>query len=185
MSPQERKRQNLVAIYQALLQLMTQKPLATISITELCQQAGVSRTYFYLNYANFDQIIGAFQEQYMLHYLRRLPNQTQIGLAELMTRYFQVVQQAADTNRLLIKNDKYDIFVQTFQTVFQLLIKQNRISSASGLAIFNEPYYVEFFSGAVVNVAINWMRRGMVEPPAYLGQQIERLATLHPHKPQQ
>ncbi|POD89193.1 hypothetical protein S101258_00106 [Lactiplantibacillus plantarum subsp. plantarum] len=39
MNPQTRKRQNLTAVYAALLQLMSQKPLSRISITELCQHA--------------------------------------------------------------------------------------------------------------------------------------------------
>lgn len=176
MSPQERKHQNLVAIYQALLQLMTQKPLASISITELCQRAHVSRTYFYRNYANFDQIIGAFQEDYMLHYIRHLPNQSKISLTDLMTHYFELTKQEAATNRLLIENDKYDVLVQTFQTVFILFIKHDRIHYSGSMALFSEPYYVEFFSGAVVNVAVSWLQRGMVEPPAYLGQQISHLA---------
>ena len=63
MNPQTRKRQNLTAVYAALLQLMSQKPLSRISITELCQHAQVSRTYFYRNFANFDQIILAYQKQ--------------------------------------------------------------------------------------------------------------------------
>ncbi|MFC6182109.1 TetR/AcrR family transcriptional regulator [Lactiplantibacillus daowaiensis] len=179
MSPQEVKQQNLVAIYQALLQLMTQKPMAAISVTELCQAAKVSRSYFYRHYTTFDQIILAYQEQNMLHYLRQLPNQSQVSLADLMTHYFELTQTEVATTRLLIKNGKLDVLVQTFQTVFKLLIKQNRVSNPRGMHIFEEPYYYEFFSGAVVNVAVNWVQRDMPEPPKYLGQQIDHLAKYH------
>ncbi|WPB53449.1 TetR/AcrR family transcriptional regulator [Lactiplantibacillus plantarum] len=84
MDPQTRKRQNLTAVYAALLQLMSQKPLSRISITELCQHAQVSRTYFYRNFANFDQIILAYQKQTILQYLRQLPRQSKVKL----TAYF-------------------------------------------------------------------------------------------------
>lgn len=67
MSLQERKQQNLTAIYQALLTLISRKPISLISITELCQDAQVPRTYFYKNLDHFDQIITTFQQQYMLH----------------------------------------------------------------------------------------------------------------------
>lgn len=106
MNPQTRKRQNLTAVYAALLQLMSQKPLSRISITELCQHAQVSRTYFYRNFANFDQIILAYQKQTILQYLRQLPRQSKVKLQVLMTQYFTLMQQMAATNALLIKNEK-------------------------------------------------------------------------------
>jgi len=172
MSPQEQQQQNLKAIYQALLQLMSQKPMISISITELCQAAHVSRTYFYRHYQNFDQIILAAQEQAMLHYLRRLPNTVQVDLAALMTHYFELVKTGVKPYQLLIKNGKVNILLQTFQTVFQLLLKQNRIDShGSRLA---EPYYLEFFSGAVVNMSIRWVNGGLIESPTYLGQQVAK-----------
>ncbi|WHQ66011.1 TetR/AcrR family transcriptional regulator [Lactiplantibacillus plantarum] len=96
MNPQTRKRQNLTAVYAALLQLMSQKPLSRISITELCQHAQVSRTYFYRNFANFDQIILAYQKQTILQYLRQLPRQSKVKLQVLMTQYFTLMQQMGD-----------------------------------------------------------------------------------------
>jgi len=178
MNPHTRKQQNLKAIYRALLELMMQKPMAAISITELCQRAQVSRTYFYRHYQNFNQIILAYQTQSMLSYLRRLPKDSKVNLADLMTHYFELTKSEANTYRLLIRNDKLDVLLQTFQTVFQLLIKQDRIGGHSSR--LNEPYYLEFFSGAVINMAVNWVNRGLVESPRYLGQTVARFAT-HQH----
>lgn len=172
MSPQEQKQQNLKAIYQALLQLMSQKPMIHISITELCQKAHVSRTYFYRHYQNFDQIILAAQTQAMRHYLRRLPSTAKVDLAPLMTHYFELTKTGVKTYQLLIKNNKINILLQTFQTVFQLLFKQKRLNNhGSKLA---EPYYLEFLSGAVVNMSIRWVNGGLIESPEYLGQQVAK-----------
>ncbi|NLR09107.1 MULTISPECIES: TetR/AcrR family transcriptional regulator [Lactobacillaceae] len=174
MTPQARKQQNLEAIYHALLALMAKKPLAAISITELCQRAQVSRTYFYRNYQDFNQIITRYQMQNMLRYLRRLPRSTQVNLADLMTHYFELVQSEATTYQLLIKNGQLDVLLQTFQTVFQLLKKQHRIHGSR----INEPYYLEFFSGAVINVAVTWVTHGFVESPRYLGDLVARFASV-------
>ncbi|WP_137625503.1 TetR/AcrR family transcriptional regulator [Lactiplantibacillus pingfangensis] len=172
MSPSELKQQNLTAIYQALLQLMSRKPLAAISITELCQQAHVSRSYFYRYYQNFDQIILAFQAQAIRHYFRGLPTGSQVELTTLMTHYFELTKSAVVTYRLLIKNDKIDILLQTFQSAFQLLLKQDRIGVHS--AKLTEPYYLEFFSGAVINMSISWVTHGLIESPTYLAQQVAK-----------
>ena len=45
------------SITEALLQLMRQKPLVEISISELCNKAGVSRISFYRNYSSMDDIL--------------------------------------------------------------------------------------------------------------------------------
>ncbi|MFD1455686.1 TetR/AcrR family transcriptional regulator [Levilactobacillus lanxiensis] len=170
MNPHDRKQQNLAAIYQALLELMMHKPLTDISITELCQRAQVSRTYFYRHYQNFDQIIRTYQTQNMLRYLRRLPRTSQVELARLMTHYFENTKSEAETYQLLIKNDKLAILLETFQTVFQLLIKQDCIEKHTSR--LTAPYYLEFFSGAVINVTVNWVKNGFVESPEYLGQMV-------------
>ena len=173
MDPQTRKRQNLTTVYATLLQLMSQKPLSRISITELCQHAQVSRTYFYRNFTNFDQIILAYQKQTILQYLRQLPQQSKVKLQVLMTQYFTLMQQMAATNALLIKNEKTQIFIQTFEAVFALLIKQDRIIGSSNTAL-RQPYYTAYFSGAVVNMLVHWQQNGMVETPAYLARQVTR-----------
>lgn len=149
------------------------KPLSRISITELCQHAQVSRTYFYRNFANFDQIILAYQKQTILQYLRQLPRQSKVKLQVLMTQYFTLMQQMAATNALLIKNEKIQIFIQIFEAVFALLIKQDRIIGSSNTAL-RQPYYTAYFSGAVINMLVHWQQNGMVETPAYLAQQVTR-----------
>lgn len=171
--PTNTKTPKFNCVYAALLQLMSQKPLSRISITELCQHAQVSRTYFYRNFANFDQIILAYQKQTILQYLRQLPRQSKVKLQVLMTQYFTLMQQMAATNALLIKNEKTQIFIQSFEAVFALLIKQDRIIGSSNTAL-RQPYYTAYFSGAVINMLVHWQQNGMVETPAYLAQQVTR-----------
>ncbi|WP_345753249.1 TetR/AcrR family transcriptional regulator [Lactiplantibacillus pentosus] len=179
MNPQERKQQNLTAIYEALLHLMSYKPLSMISITELCAHAQLSRSYFYRNFTSFDQIILTYQEQAILTYFRRLPRQSKITLPVLMTQYFTFMQQMAATNQLLIDNGKAQIIVQTFEAAYTLLIRHDRIITVTDSTIHHQPYYIAFFSGAVVNILIHWQQAGMVEPPSYLAQQIVRFTASH------
>ena len=92
-----------------------------------------------------------------------------------MTQYFTLMQQMAATNALLIKNEKTQIFIQSFEAVFALLIKQDRIIGSSNTAL-RQPYYTAYFSGAVINMLVHWQQNGMVETPAYLAQQVTRFA---------
>lgn len=131
-----------------------------ISVTELCQQAGVSRTYFYNRFGNFDEIILASQEQGISRYLRALPNFQQVDLTGLMTRYFELAQREADNQLLLVKNGKIR------------LLAESRILAKAPLTV--EDYYIEFFAGAVINLSVTWLERGMPESPRLMGQKASR-----------
>lgn len=47
----------------ALLRLMKVKPLAKVTIKELCEEAGVYRSTFYCHYANTEELLAAIQNE--------------------------------------------------------------------------------------------------------------------------
>ena len=47
------------AIKEALLRLLTAKPLAQVTVAELAAEAGVSRSTFYVHYANTQRVLTA------------------------------------------------------------------------------------------------------------------------------
>lgn len=175
MSPQDLKAEKLTAIYHALLTLLADRPMQDISVTVLCRQAGVSRTYFYRTFGNFDAIISQYQQRAIVTYLRRSPGQVPLLLAELMTHYFEYVQHSADQQRLLLKSGRMMVLLQTFQSAFLFLLEHDRILKSP---LLMDPYYVAFLSGAVINLSVTWLQAGMPEPPQYMGQRIAKF-TLH------
>ena len=53
----------------SMLELLKEKPINEISISELCGMAGVGRTSFYRNYKEKEDIIKAYVEH--LHFVKR------------------------------------------------------------------------------------------------------------------
>ncbi len=47
----------------SMLALLREKPLANISISELCSEAGVGRTSFYRNFAEKEDIIKGYMKR--------------------------------------------------------------------------------------------------------------------------
>lgn len=66
MSNKRISQSNLLAkeyIVSALLQLIKTKPLSSISVSELCQKAGVSRMTFYRNYESREDIFEKYLDE--------------------------------------------------------------------------------------------------------------------------
>lgn len=62
------------AIKEALLRLLTAKPLAQVTVAELAAEAGVSRSTFYVHYANTQRVLTALVRDF-LREVRPLPTQ--------------------------------------------------------------------------------------------------------------
>ncbi|WP_318765036.1 TetR/AcrR family transcriptional regulator [Lactiplantibacillus carotarum] len=176
MSPQEIKAQKLTDIYRALLAILSRQPMATITISALCQQANVSRTYFYREFGDFETIINKYQERAIFHYIRQLPDHQLMGLQDAMVYYFQYVADSADEQRLLVRCGRTTTLIRTFEHAFTRLITTQRLTNSERLAA--RPYYVQFLAAGVVNMSISWLKAGMPETPKQMAYQIKQYGNL-------
>ncbi|GAX01338.1 TetR/AcrR family transcriptional regulator [Secundilactobacillus silagei] len=169
MSPAERKRKALLATSQALLDLLNTKPEDTISITELCQQAGVSRAYYYKHFTTFDDVLSQAILMRNVDYLRSLPPVSSSQTSVMMTRYFQMIIRESKLNLILFKVGKQDVLLNSFGTVQEYLYSHGYIELA-GRASINRSYWVDFLAGAVVNMSKQWLQTGVKETPEQMGR---------------
>ena len=56
----------------SMLALLREKPLANISISELCSEAGVGRTSFYRNFAEKEDIIKGYMKRWQSGKMKRI-----------------------------------------------------------------------------------------------------------------
>ena len=144
------------SLTEALLQLMRAKPLADISVSELCDKAGVSRVSFYRNFDSMDDIL-----------VRHLTRSTDAWWAKFS---------------LSSEEDFYQNFWPELLTEYRknqqliLLIYQNERSSLLKEHIFTccavnnctdewEAYLRAGLAGALYGLVDEWIKRGMGEFP--------------------
>jgi len=172
MSPQEVKAEKLTAIYRALLDMLAHQPISQIAVSALCSRAGVSRTYFYREYRDYEAIITRYQERAIIGYVRALPDHQTVGLQAAMVGYFQYVQASAAEQRLLVKAGRTTTLIKTFESAFTRLAETNRLIASD--LLLKQPYYVGFLAAGVVNVSVHWLDNGMSETPKEMGYYIQR-----------
>lgn len=170
MSPQEIKNEKLTSIYRTLLALLHEQKMSEISISKLCQQTGVSRTYFYREFGNFEIIITKYQERAILNYIHKLPSTQLIGLEPAMIQYFKYVANTASEQRLIVDCGRTTTLITTFEKAFTVLAKTKRLIANE--QILKQPYYIALLAGGVVNVSIRWLKTDMQETAAQMGHYI-------------
>lgn len=139
----------------ALMQLIKEKPLDKITITELVARSGVSRTAFYRNYSTKEDILvdirnAIAETSYNLLLRPELKDDPFLWFKEC----FRIVQDNADLIRPILdaKITLADFFKN--QSVFDLLYpNNNRMNRYKNLAI----------EAAFQRIMIVWFDEGMIE----------------------
>ena len=145
----------------ALLQLITKKSYDSITVTELCKKAGVSRMAFYGNFASKDEIM-----QKILFDLH----------GELVSRIGSPFIQAVTYNWYLdmfrFAAEKAEILKSIFyggdqgkylELVNSMILRHKDMQS-------DDTYQRLLWSGGIVNAVVYWLSDDMAETPEQMAQ---------------
>ena len=142
------------SLQEALLILMSQKNFTNISITELCNKAGVSRMAFYNNYKSKDELLKKIIERYTYNLINTIGSpfrqKTDILWYEQMFNY--------------IKKDNHYLYIMFksgfkyiyLSTITDIVLHDNSIPS-------NIKYMRLMWAGGISNAIVYWLESGMNE----------------------
>lgn len=146
------------SLTQALLQLMEQKPLDKINVSELCGRAGVGRVSFYRNFASMDDIL--------VQYLKKC---TDAWWAEFSTR--ETEDFYADFwPELLAQYRRHGRLIRLlYENNASHLIKDHIFACCrpAGEVTEEEAYLRAALAGTLYGMVDEWIKRGMGDFPAH------------------
>ncbi len=139
----------------AMLQLMRNKSYHDISITEICERAGVSRMSFYRHFDSRLEILREHAKQITDEFLRTSGiTARHWSRKEFFVLLFTHLQRQKDVALLLSRDDLLFIIKDEMDRVFQL----------SYAGVYND-YRAYYISGGLYNVFLRWLQTGCRETP--------------------
>lgn len=155
-------------IMDALLQLMQTKDYNAITITDLTRRAGVSRMSYYRNYHSKDEILTDYMYQIITEYARELNFST-------IRSGFQTYEHILQSLKYLKKYKDYVLCLQKANRSEILLQGLDRYMLSVTNAFektFFEKCELYYYSGALYNIFLHWIREGMQEDIETIAQVI-------------
>ncbi len=143
------------SLQHALILIMNKKAFASITITELCRKAGVSRMAFYGNYRSKEELL----KRIVLESVERLLEK--IGSPFRESTDISWYEQMFDC----IKEDEFYL-----KTIFNAGFKHEYLSIMNELVLHNPTVTTEnkylriIWSGGMANVIIQWIEDGAAVP---------------------
>ncbi len=145
------------SLTEALIRLMRQKPLREISISELCEKAGVSRVSFYRNYSSMEDILLKHMisctDEWWEHFSQK---NADAFYRDFWPSLLEQYQRNDELIRLIYDNGVSHILMDHIYTCVS--------READGSE--RDAYVRSALAGTLFGLVNEWIRRGMGEFPA-------------------
>ena len=144
-------------LFDALVDLMQEKPLTQITVRELTKKAGVSRSTFYRNYDQITDIIVEFLDEKPMGWSKDI-TPDKYTAHEVTEGYFDYLLANKTFFQTLYKQNLLFFLLDEINKVFRTIFLP--FVEAFG---FHSKYEVSCFIGTVYQVTYDWIAGGMVE----------------------
>ncbi|MDR6549420.1 TetR/AcrR family transcriptional regulator [Paenibacillus qinlingensis] len=175
-----------LALREALLSLMAQKPFSTISITEIVECANYNRGTFYANYESKEELLDEVIDNLTLQLLQsfRAPYEhvEVFRINELTATSVQIFEhfyQNAGIYTVLTKSDVLPKLKEKMFTALKKITQEELIYSEQDTAIDQELLSI-YAIHALLGLIFHWVESDFKYSPAYMQDQLIRLVNWRP-----
>lgn len=169
-----------LAIQQALLtQLAAGREFASLTVSEIADQAGVTRKTFYARYGTLEQVVRRLLMDLFLLIASRVDDQMlRIPLQDnsLAMLVFSVYEEHQTILTPLVRQCPTNLFIEPATTVVaQLLDRVIEVNQATPMREVDRAYLVATVASMVHAVLAVWVQRNFIEPPEQVAEFVDTL----------
>lgn len=135
----------------SMLELLKEKPISEISVSELCSMAGVGRTSFYRNYKEKEDIVKAYVERLFQDWVNKYRETPDLPAREVVRIVFSHFEAHRDFYTLL--NERGLVYL-----LKDIILNLCGFNPEQEIRAAYSSAYVAFFLYGWIEV---WFRRGM------------------------
>ncbi len=160
----------------ALLNILQDKRLDEVTISEICTKAAVNRNTFYSHYQSIKDLLDEIEAEFLEVVLSKIhvDSESTKGVTSLLTKIFEVVQENKEMCRLLFTDNGDKNFIRTIvMFAMPAAVKnwQDELNIPEEKA--TKLYY--FTIGGAVYVIEQWIKDDFVETPEELANILNQL----------
>ena len=149
------------SIISALIELLTEKEMSEITVTELTKRADINRKTFYLHYNCIEDIIADFGEDvitYTENVLRtHVEKNGRIDVEVLFVAINTAISENLEFFRMFVRSGAYHIFIsKKIRSEYIKSLRATMVLYFKG-GVLLSPYVMEFILSGVTAAYIRWL----------------------------
>ncbi len=168
-----RKRSTAQRISASLYSLLRGKTFDDISVTEICEEAGVARKTFYRNFTSKEDVVGASMDE-MFSQLKTSHDLLISDVRSLYLFCYEWLNAHADVAEAFCDRGLFGTITQKIRECVEAALSDtahNSVTFEPTLAA----YYLDFISAGIATVFRGWVVGGRKQSPETMSQLTERL----------
>jgi AcrR family transcriptional regulator len=168
MARKKQMNESKVLITQALIRLLNEKPLTSISMTEIANEADVARMTLYRHFKTKEEIILHIVVTKIDDLMKQMDDNSELKMYNLVLFRFRILKESPFTNMLHECNQLGKLFLIIRTHVMNKLLLFSHLN-------YN-PFLLDFFMGGIDKVTETWIAEGMQTPPDEMAKRVYELA---------
>ena len=171
---------------EALIALLEEKDLEYITVKEICHQAGVNRSTFYLHYETIADLVNETLEMINQRFLSYFPQQEEEVLGNMGSRerkelvlvtreyllpYLHFIRDNKKVYRAAFRNpgsmQAYARYGELKQHILGPILERFEIPAA------HRPYYIAYYVEGIIAIVKEWLRRDCIDEVESISDIIE------------
>ena len=158
----------VMSVASALIDLLRDKPMSSITVSELCKKAEISRTTYYRYFDSKEEVLDygfdVLARQYHEEVAKTRRHASYIQYENILL-VFQQFQQYADIIRVLLQNNMGG-------KLQRFIIEDELERSLRSREEEHDKYLVVAYASAIYGILVQWIEDDMKEPPEELAHWI-------------
>ncbi|NLL75805.1 MAG: TetR/AcrR family transcriptional regulator [Clostridiales bacterium] len=179
MKQSRKTRYTQMALQDSLVELMKQKPIAKITIKELCENADINRTTFYAHYTDQYDLLQKMEEECLSFAREAISNligeKDQNEMMKLLEEVFEYIIDNRNHIRILM-SEQGDINFQ--KQLFAMIYESCGISPYpdKNVDMGTKEYYFIYAVSGSVGLLQHWLKDDVMKPAKEMAETIYRMA---------
>ncbi|MBD5131180.1 MAG: TetR/AcrR family transcriptional regulator [Clostridiales bacterium] len=146
----------------ALFELLGERAFAEISITEICEKAGVARKTFYRNFDSKLSIVEKLVDRVFYEFLQKYDLKTS-GARAIYKYWFEYILCAREFSVIFFDPDLYAFISRKIIEFVQIELSET-LHNAAAFDPMLDGYYLNFVAAGIASIMREWMKNDCKTP---------------------
>ena len=168
-------------IIESLLDMLAVKPLYSISISEIAENANVDRRTFYRHFKSKDDVISYCIHRVSKQYEEIILQYNINDTYSFAKAIFETLEIMKEILQILYKQNLLDLFLTNFEIIYEKY--QYQYTAPEILKLENIDYIMPYWKGGFTNIVKKWIVDGCLYSPNKMGKIYEQIFSLMKNLP--
>lgn len=160
-------------ITSALFELLENAPFSQISVTDICERAGVARKTFYRNFETKTSVVERLVNQVFYEFMQKYDFKTS-GARKIYLYWYEYILCTREFAQIFFDPDLYEFIIDKIREFVEIEISETLHRQASFDPMLAN-YYLNFAAAGIASIMREWMKNDCQTPAIIMAQLTARL----------